>query len=106
MHAQARLGAAEAIGASARIAVGPAHRAGGERRRDTAVRDAPDFLPEMREDANRGPFDSGGSDAGTRSLADPVDERSTKLVFHDGDVVVVPAGSLPDLGHIALFTRY
>lgn len=36
------------------------------------------------------------------AVADAVEE----VVRHDGDVVVVPATSLADLGHIALLTRY
>jgi release factor family 3 len=37
---------------------------------------------------------------------DAVDATLEEVVLHDGDVVVVPAGSLADLGRIALFTRY
>jgi len=37
---------------------------------------------------------------------DAVEATLEEVVRHDGDVVVVPAGSLADLGHIALFTRY
>ncbi|HEY5011886.1 MAG TPA: hypothetical protein VIK61_04165, partial [Acidimicrobiia bacterium] len=36
------------------------------------------------------------------AVADTVEE----VVRHDGDVVGVPAGSLADIGHIALLTRY
>jgi hypothetical protein len=36
------------------------------------------------------------------AVADTVEE----VVGHDGEVVVVPSGSLADLGHIALLTRY
>jgi len=48
---------------------------------------------EAASDGDAGSFDA---------VADTVEE----VVRHDGDVIVVPAGSLADLGHIALVTRY
>lgn len=37
---------------------------------------------------------------------DAVEDVVEEVIRHDGDVVVVPAGSLTDLAHIALLTRY
>jgi hypothetical protein len=43
---------------------------------------------------------------GTTGSFDAVSEALEEVVRHNGDVVVVPAGTFADLGHIALFTRY
>ncbi|HYL53092.1 MAG TPA: hypothetical protein VEZ15_14055 [Acidimicrobiia bacterium] len=48
---------------------------------------------EAASDGDAGSFDA---------VADTVQE----VVRHDGEILVVPAGSLADLGHIALVTRY
>ncbi len=43
---------------------------------------------------------------GQAGLFDAVADAVEEVIRHDGDVVVVPAGALADLGRIALFTRY
>jgi hypothetical protein len=43
---------------------------------------------------------------GEASSFDAAADTVEEVVRHDGDVVVVPAGSLADLGHVALLTRY
>ena len=48
---------------------------------------------------------TGAPDATTGAF-DAVSDALEEVVRHDGDVVVVPAGTFADLGHIALFTRY
>jgi hypothetical protein len=42
----------------------------------------------------------------TTESSDAVEDIVEEVILHDGDVVVVPAGSLTDLAHIALLTRY
>jgi hypothetical protein len=37
---------------------------------------------------------------------DAVADAIGEVLRHDGDVVVVPAGELADLGRVALLTRY
>ncbi len=45
---------------------------------------------------------AGGEPGSFDAVADTVEE----VVRHDGEVVVVPPGSLADVGCIALLTRY
>jgi hypothetical protein len=44
--------------------------------------------------------------AGEAGAFDAVGDTIAEVISHDGDVVVVAPGSLQDLGHIALVTRY